>query len=121
MSNNTNAAAAQYEYGPDAELDRDFESLTDKQRNVVEALVEHGTERSNEEVAAEAGVTPSYVYYVQDHFPHIISNRRSTSNHQPAADGGHSTVTVELTHEEARKAIRLLPEEMSETIFNQLR
>ena len=121
MSNETNAAAARYEYGPEARTNRDYESLTDKQRNTVDALVEHDLDATQQEVAAEAGVTASYVSYVEERFPHIINQRRGTTHHEVAADGGARTYQVELTSEQAWKAVRLLPDELSETIFRQVR
>lgn len=104
-------------YGPDAQLNRDFESLTTKQRNTVNAIVESQVDATGMEIAEEAGVNESYVYYVRDNFPHLIDERRSTR--QIAADGG--SYQVALTPDQAWKAIRLLPEELSETIFRQVR
>lgn len=109
--------SAQTHYGPDAQLDRDFESLTQKQRNTVEAILKLGPEATGQEIADEAGVNESYTHYVRDHFPHIIDSRRT--NRKLAADGG--SYQVALTPDQAWKAIRLLPEELSETIFRQVR
>lgn len=110
---------SQKQYGPEAELHRDFESLTDKQRSAVEALAEHEPSESKEVIAGGENFGTSYTYYVEDHFPHLIDERRSVE--KVAADGGNQVFTVELTDEKVWKAIRLLPEELSNEIFNQIK
>ena len=107
------------EYGPDAQTDRDFESLTQKQRNAVEAILETPPDAPRVEAAEKAGVAESYIAYCEENFPHIINERRGAM--QVATDGGKQTYEVELTADEAWKAIRLLPDELSERVFRQVR
>lgn len=105
-------------YGPEAQTERDFESLTTKQRNTVEAILELKASATGQEIADEAGVNESYVHYVKDNFPHIIDQRQGAMRVKADGSGAY---TVSLTPDQAWKAIRLLPEELSTTIFSQIR
>lgn len=107
------------EYGPEAQTDRDYESLTQKQKNTIEAILESEVDAANEEIAAIAGVSDSYVNYVEENFPHIVNRRRGTM--QVAADGGDPHYEVSLASQDVWKAIRLLPDELSNKIFRQVR
>jgi len=106
-------------YGPDAQTDRDYESLTDKQQEAVDALVEADAEATQAAIAAGCSVVPSYLAYVQDNFPHLIRGRSTAT--RVAADGSGGGYTIELSPEQAWACIDLLPEELSRTIFNQVR
>jgi hypothetical protein len=106
-------------YGPDAQLDRDYESLTDKQQEAVDALIEADAGDTQAAIAADCSVAPSYLSYVRENFPHIIRTR-STAAHV-AAVGGGGGYTVTLSPAQAWACIDLLPEDLSRTIFNQVR
>jgi hypothetical protein len=106
-------------YGPDAQTDRDYESLTDKQQEAVDALIEADADDSQAAIAADCSVVPSYLGYVRDNFPHIIRGRSTAA--RVAADGSGGGYTIELSPEQAWACVDLLPEELSRTIFNQVR
>lgn len=108
----------QYEYGPEAQLGRTMSSLTDKQRNTVQAIANDMT-GNQAEIARRANVSDSYVEYCETQFPHLINDVLGAT--QVAADGGEATYDVRLRATDAWRAIRLLPEELSETIYNQIR
>lgn len=109
----------QYVYGEDAQTGRTYESLTQKQRNAVDAIVELGITTDSETIAREAGISDSYVSYVKENFPHIVNNRRGAN--LVSADGGEEMYTIQLPATDVWKAIRLLPQELSESIFKQVR
>lgn len=107
------------DYNDDAQINRDYESLTDKQRAVVNAVVATEGNGRRVDIAERANVDESYVDYVRENFPHIIDNRLNTMQAKP--DGGTMAYTVRLTDDEVWRAIRLLPDSLSETIFEQVR
>lgn len=106
-------------YGPEARLDRDYESLTAKQRNVVDAIIEEDVDTADINIAEGRNFTPSYVGYVRKRFPHIISERRGVQ--QVATDGGEARITLELTESETWQAIQLVGDELSQKIYRQAR
>lgn len=106
-------------YGPEAQTDRDFESLTRKQRNTVEAIIAADPGATNIAIAEDAGISDSYVEYVRENFPHILDERRGAMS--VVADGGNPTYEVELSGDDVWKAIRLLPDDLSTKIFRQVR
>ena len=109
-----------YEYGPTARLDRDYESLTKKQKSVVDSIIQLKVEATQEEIAENAGgVSPTYVIYVRDNFPHIIDERRAIQN--AATDGGEETYTFQFTSDETWKAMQLLNEPLSQKMWKQVR
>jgi len=108
-----------YHYGPDAQTERDYDSLTDKQQEAVDALVEAAPDDTQAAIAAGCTVVPSYLGYVRDNFPHIIRARSTAS--RVAADGSGGGYTVTLSPEQAWACIDLLPDELSRSIFNQVR
>lgn len=107
-------------YGDEAQTNKRYTDLTDKQQAVVDEYISRdGNNRNNKDVAHEAGCTPSYVSYVRNNFPHILEERDSTMR-TVAADGeGHYDVTIGTT--DAFKMIKLLPEELSKKIYDQVR
>lgn len=108
-----------YHYGEEAQTDRSFQSLTNKQRRTVHAIVDADIEAPSAEVAREAGVSDSYVDYVKSNFPHIINDRRGRAR-IAASDGGEQTFHFELTESETWEAIRDLRGELSNKIFRQV-
>jgi hypothetical protein len=112
-------SAERYEYGLDAQLERDYASLTQKQKNVVDAITTLPVGTSQSAIAAEANCTAGYVPYVEAQFPHIIQHRAATN--QVAADGGEQSYNLRLGKTKVWKMMRLLPEDLSEDIFDQVR
>ena len=111
-------SAGKYHFGPNAKLDRSFGSLTDKQRRAVHAIVKHGPDPDPQRAGADAGVSASYIGYVEKHFPHIINDRLGTQ--RIAADGSGETFTIELSEAEAWQAVRELTDDLSNKVFRQL-
>lgn len=108
-----------YHYGEEAQTDRNFQSLTNKQRRTVHAVVDADIDAPSAEVAREAGVSDSYVDYVKSNFPHIINDRRGRAR-IAASDGGEQVFQFELTESETWEAIRDLRGELSNKIFKQV-
>lgn len=108
-----------YEFGPDAQLDRDYESLTDKQENVVDSIVRADPDTTYSQIANDAGVNDSYVHYVENNFPHIITDRNGLT--QVAADGGDPMMTIELPASEVWKTMQMTTDEISQKIWRQTR
>jgi hypothetical protein len=107
------------EYGPDAQTEKDWEDLTDKQQNVVQALESEGRDSADSVIAETAGCSDGYVAYVRDNFPHIIRERTRTMT--AAADGGQGQYNIVLGSDKAWRIIRILPEELSQDIWRQVR
>lgn len=116
MADNDNQ---QNHYGPEAQLHKDYEDLKPQSRKAVDALVRADHDYTISQVAEEAGVSDRMIPYVEDNFPHIIERRRNAMR-TVAADGeGGYEITLGMT--DTWRVIRLLPEELSEKIFDQVR
>ena len=98
---------------------RDFESLTEKQKRGVEAIVSTDVDATYQEIAEKAGINDSYVKYIRDNFGHIIQQRRKTMM-QPVTDG-EGSYTIQLGITESFQVIKILPDELSRKIYDQIR
>lgn len=106
-------------------LRNSYEDLTSKQASVVDVLVEDKFETKSE-AAEKAGVADSYIYYVQDEFSDIIADRKGTMNENPSypalrADGAVANIDVSFTEDEAFRAVRILPAELSRVVYESIR
>lgn len=105
--------------------DKEFEELERKQQLIIDSWVaiedETGRDPTLTEVADRAYDTCSttYVTYVMDKYGDLLDERRNTMS-EPIADGEGQYV-FELGTSDTWKAIRLLPEELSRKIYNQVR
>lgn len=108
------------EYGEEVQINKSYEHLTPKQQGVVDAIVDNrGRRRSDNVIAERAGCVPSYVPYVEEHFPHIIDERLATM--RVATDGGEERYELSLSADFVFRAIKHLPPEMGQTMFDQVR
>lgn len=106
------------EYGPEAQTYKGMRSLTEKQRNTIEAIMAAEPHATDISIAENAGVSNSYVEYVRRNFPHLIDQRREELGITP--DDGDTTYEVTLTEDEVWTAIRELPDDVSEKIAEQV-
>lgn len=108
------------EHESEAQLEKEYGDLTPKQKRVVEEIISRRDgEYVKANVARDAGCRGSYVTYVEDNFPHIIEQRRSTMR-TPVADG-EGSYTFELGASDTFKVIRTLPDELSRKVYDQIR
>lgn len=109
-----------YEYGDEAQTEKRYEDLAPKSKAVVDAIVDSRDGNVTQtEIADNANCTDTHVTYVKSNFPHIIEDRNQTM--RVAADGGEGVYDVAFTPTETFKAIKLLPEDLSKKMFNQIR
>lgn len=109
----------QNKYGPDAQTERTYTSLTEKQRRAVDKIVSADPDYTQAEVAERANVSRSMVSYVENNFPHIIDHRRGAR--RVASDGGQDTYSIELSREQVWEAIRTLNDDLGQEVFDQVR
>lgn len=119
MDHQTMPEATERQYGPDAQTEKDYGDLTNKQRSIVDGIIDADVDATDASIADAVNCSGSYVAYVRDNFPHIIDERRGTM--AVTTDGGQPHYTIQLNADDAWKAIRLLPEDLSETIYRQVR
>jgi len=101
------------------EYEHEYARLTSKQKSAVDVLAENDYDTITG-AAKEAGVSGSYIYYVEDQFSGLIDYRQSAMRY--ATDGaGDEYVDVRLTTDEAFKAIRMLPAELSQVVYQAVR
>lgn len=108
------------QYGEDAFTKKRYHHMTDKQQAVCDAIVEkRGEHWTYQMIADEVGCSPATVGNTLRRYPHVIEQRRSTM--RVAADGGEGAYDITLRSDEVFKAIKLLPEELSQKFFDQVR
>lgn len=109
----------EYHYPEYVDVDRDYESLTSKQKAIVNEAVDAESDTTNEEIAKEAGTSIAYAAKTRKQFKHIVDGRRGTLR-EVAADGeGSYTFTLGVT--ETFQVMRILPDELSRRIYDQVR
>lgn len=98
------------------EIERVYGLLTSKQKAAVDVLVEddHDTMK---EGANEAGVSASYLYWCEDEYDYLIEYRQTAMRYATDGSGSGEYVDVRLTEDEAFKAIRILPAELSQVVY----
>lgn len=103
----------------------EYSDLTRNQQLIVDSYVEAerqlGRDPTLDEVADRAYDTcdNSYVWYVMDNYGEVLDNRRRDT--QVIAADGEGSYLFELGSTDTWKAIRLLPEELSQKIYDQVR
>lgn len=108
-----------YHFGPDAQLDRDWGSLTPKQKNVIRTKLDYIGKRVNKEfIAEQSGCEPSYVDYVEKNFPHILNNRMGAM--VLTTDGG-GMYTFQLPDDVIFDLVSNAQGELAQTIWEQVR
>jgi hypothetical protein len=101
--------------GAIADSNRDYRSLTRKQRRAVDAIVAREDNETFLKVSEQTGISNSYLQYVRKNFPEIIEQRRETLE-VVAGDG--ESVSLQLTPDEVREAMQRLPEDISERLYD---
>lgn len=104
----------------------EYDDLTSKQKAIVDEIVDRDPRSLNElnkaDVARKAGSgSSSYVSYVIDNFNDLIVDRMERSNHPVVTDGQGRVVNFKMNEEQAFKAIRILPSNLSKVLYNQMR
>lgn len=98
---------------------RTYESLTPKQRSAVDELVDEP--ENMEEAARDAGVSSSYIHWCERAFGDMVE-RRKAANKTTLPDGGAERgITVGFTEDEAFRAMRILPAELSQVVYQAVR
>lgn len=98
------------------EFEREYGLLTPKQKSSIDELAEAGPNDSMQDIAHRAGVSDSYLYYVENEYGELLEYRKTAMRY--ASDGsGEQYVGVRFTEDEAFKAIRILPAELSQVVY----
>lgn len=110
MSDETEKTAEEYE--------QEYGLRTSKQKAAIDVLVRNQYD-TMVEAAQEAGVSDSYMYWCEDEFEGLIDYRKTALRY--VTDGSGEYVDVRLTEDEAFKAIRMLPSELSQVVYQAVR
>lgn len=103
-------------------VDRDYEDLTQKQKEIIDAYIslyrEQG-EPTPTQVSSRVDSTASYCHKVLDQYEELAEKRRSTAMTVVADGEGH--FDLRLSETDTWRAIKLLPDELSKKIFEQVK
>jgi len=113
-------------------IQQTIDALAQYERGEIE---EHGKKA---EIAREHGVEQHRIHYVLNHWEELVKHRRAmmrdpvepeavkasyedeTMQQLAASDGGKTMVSIELTLDEAFRAMKLLPGDMGLNVYRQL-
>lgn len=125
------------------ENEAEYENRNGALQTTIDALAEYEREEIEEfgakaEIAREHGVEQHQIHYVLNHWRHLVRHRRSlmrdpvepeavkaayedeTMKQLAESDGGETVVSIELTLDEAFRAMKLLPGDMGLNVYRQL-
>lgn len=103
------------EYDAD-EIEREYELCTPKQKACIDVAVEDDY-ATKSDAAKEAGVSPTYFNTVATEHSDIIEYRKTAMRYATDGSGQSEFVDVRFTDDEAFKAIRILPAELSQVVY----